>query len=61
LLEIDRPTAYRWLLHQRVEQAKNLMVRSEPSLGKLAFASGFVGAAHFARLFTRHTSVRPTA
>lgn len=52
-----RPREY--LLHQRVEQAKSLLLNSETSLAEVALAVGFCTQAHFSTVFKRITGNTP--
>ncbi|MDQ8731685.1 helix-turn-helix domain-containing protein [Bradyrhizobium sp. LHD-71] len=52
-----RPREY--LLHQRIEQAKTLLLNSETSLAEVALAVGFCTQAHFSTVFKRITGNTP--
>jgi len=47
--------------HQRVEHAKQLLAESNEKLYRIARASGFSGAEHFARVFRRVAGLTPSA
>lgn len=51
---------HRWLLTQRLEKARSLMVSSAMTLLEIAFACGFADQSHFARVFTRYYGVTPS-
>lgn len=52
-----RPREY--LLHQRIEHAKSLLLNSETSLAEVALAVGFCTQAHFSTVFKRITGDTP--
>ena len=52
-------SCHRWLLRQRVERARELLVRSEASLVEIAARCGFGDQASFTRTFTRFVGVAP--
>ncbi|MBR0736035.1 helix-turn-helix transcriptional regulator [Bradyrhizobium liaoningense] len=52
-----RPREY--LLHQRIEHAKSLLLNSETSLAEVALAVGFCTQAHFSTVFKRMTGDTP--
>ena len=52
---------HRWLLAQRVEKAKGLLLNSSLSLVDIAFNCGFADQSHFTRAFTRATQISPGA
>ena len=52
-----RPREY--LLHQRIERAKSLLLNSETALAEVALAVGFCTQAHFSTVFKRITGDTP--
>jgi AraC family transcriptional regulator len=52
---------HRWLLEQRVERAKDLLLRTNTSIAQIASACGFVDQSHFTRAFSRHVGSTPGA
>ncbi len=52
---------YRWLIEQRVEKAKDLLLNSNHPVEEIAVLSGFVDQSHFTRVFSRATGAAPGA
>lgn len=52
---------HRYVLHRRVERAKQLMATPELSLGRVALAVGFKRPALFSRVFRRYAGMSPRA
>ncbi len=52
---------YRWLLHRRVERAKDLLLSSHLTLEEIAHASAFASQSHFTRVFTQCVGQSPGA
>jgi AraC family transcriptional regulator len=50
---------HRWLLTQRVELAKALLLDPRVALSEIALICGFANQSHFTRVFTRQTAVTP--
>lgn len=50
---------HQWLIAQRVERAKELMMHTEMPLSEIAFRCGFSDQSHFSRLFSRAAGVPP--
>ena len=50
---------HRWLVKQRVEKAKDLLLRSNSSLIEVAFQAGFTDQATFNRTFTKIVGTSP--
>jgi len=50
---------HRWLLHHRVERAKELLQRKALSLADIAAFCGFADQSHFTRVFTRIVGASP--
>jgi AraC family transcriptional regulator len=51
----------RYLSNRRVEQAKQLMLRTDRSLAQIAHECGFYDQPHFNRVFRRRVGTTPTA
>jgi len=52
---------HQWLLHQRVEAAKQLILNSKLSLSEIALATGFADQSHFTRVFSQRVKSSPAA
>jgi AraC family transcriptional regulator len=52
---------HQWLLHQRVEQAKNLILNTKLPLSEIALATGFADQSHFTRVFSQRVKESPAA
>jgi len=50
---------HRWLLEQRVERARDLLLDSQLPLAEIAVLCGFADQSHFTRAFARATGVAP--
>jgi len=50
---------HRWVLHRRVEAARDLLGRTELSIKEVAFQVGFGSPAHFTYMFRRHVGLPP--
>ena len=50
---------HRWLVVQRIERAKTLILNSRKPLSEIALATGFADQSHFTRVFSQHTKVPP--
>ncbi|MDE0853407.1 MAG: AraC family transcriptional regulator [Nevskia sp.] len=50
---------HQWLLEQRVEAAKRLLMTSTASLSEIALECGFADQSHFTRVFARLTGAPP--
>lgn len=50
---------HKWLLHQRVEAAKQLMTVRDLSLSEIAISAGFANQSHFTRVFSAVAGVSP--
>ncbi len=53
-------TPHRYLMDQRLQQAKTLLRLDTRSVSEVAIETGFANAGHFARAFRRHVGVSPT-
>jgi AraC family transcriptional regulator len=51
---------YQYVLQQRVERAKQLLMQPDLSITEVAIACGFSHAAHLAKHFRQHTGLTPT-
>lgn len=52
---------YQWLLHMRLERAKDLLSRGGPSIAEVALATGFADQPHFTRTFSKREGISPGA
>ncbi len=52
---------HKWLLKQRVERAKHLMLDSDQPLSDIALEVGFADQSHFTRVFSQQTGASPAA
>jgi AraC family transcriptional regulator len=52
---------HQWLISQRVERAKQLMLNTDQSLAEIALALGFSDQSHFTRVFSRWVKASPSA
>lgn len=52
---------HRWLIQQRIAQAKSLLRRDRSPLAEIALACGFSDQSHFTRSFTAWTGLSPGA
>jgi AraC-like DNA-binding protein len=52
---------HQWLLAQRVERAKQLLLNTDQSLCEIALATGFADQSHFTRVFSQRTKASPAA
>jgi AraC-like DNA-binding protein len=52
---------HQWLLGERVERAKQLMLNTPQPLSEIALASGFADQSHFTRVFSQRIKVSPAA
>jgi AraC family transcriptional regulator len=52
---------HQWLVHQRVELAKHLILNTDEPLCQIALAAGFVDQSHFTRVFSQRVRVSPAA
>jgi AraC family transcriptional regulator len=50
---------HQWLVHQRVELAKQLMLNTDDPLCEIALATGFVDQSHFTRVFSQYVNRSP--
>jgi AraC family transcriptional regulator len=57
---LGRPP-HRWLLEQRVEKAKGLLVTPRIPISEIALGAGFTDQAHFTRVFSSVTGTTPGA
>lgn len=54
-------TPHQWLIHQRLELAKQLILSTNNSLSEIALAAGFVDQSHFTRVFSQRVRTSPAA
>jgi AraC-like DNA-binding protein len=52
---------HQWLLVQRVERAKQLLLNTKEPLCQIALASGFADQSHFTRVFSKQIKASPAA
>lgn len=52
-------TPHQWLIAQRLEHARALLLRAGASLADIASACGFADQSHFTRVFSRHAGMPP--
>jgi AraC family transcriptional regulator len=52
---------HQWLLHQRVERAKHLILNTDEPLCGIALDTGFSDQAHFTRVFSQRVNASPAA
>jgi transcriptional regulator of acetoin/glycerol metabolism len=53
-------TPHHYLLHRRIERARELLTRTDLSMSQVAFACGFSDQSHFARRFRELVGVPPS-
>jgi AraC-like DNA-binding protein len=51
---------HRWLIEQRLERAREMLLKSTLSLGEIADTCGFADQSHFTRAFSAATGVTPS-
>lgn len=54
-------TLHQYLIHYRIQMAKNLLVTTQYDISEVAWRSGFSSAAYFIKLFREHTGRTPRA
>ena len=54
-------TPHEYLIHCRVQRAKNLLAETDLPLSEIALASGFSDQSHCARRFREHVGVTPSS
>jgi AraC family transcriptional regulator len=52
---------HQWLLHQRIERAKQLILNTDEPLCAIALDTGFADQSHFTRVFSRRVGASPAA
>lgn len=52
---------YRYVILQRIEEAKRLLAQTELSIAQIALRSGFSSHSHFSRTFRKHVGTTPSA
>jgi AraC family transcriptional regulator len=50
---------YQFVLRQRIERAKQLLIQGGKSLAEIAVEVGFYDQSHFAQQFKRHCGITP--
>lgn len=54
-------TLHQYLIHYRIQMAKNYLVTTQYDIAEIAWRSGFCSAAYFIKLFREHTGSTPRA
>jgi len=52
---------FQWLVTQRVEHAKSMLLNSDLPVGEIGLDSGFSDQSHFTRIFMKYTGITPAA
>jgi AraC family transcriptional regulator len=52
---------HQWLIAQRVDRAKQLILNTRQPLSEIALATGFTDQSHFTRVFTQRVKTSPAA
>jgi AraC family transcriptional regulator len=52
---------HQWLLHERVERAKQLILNTDEPLCQIALDTGFADQSHFTRVFSQRVQASPAA
>jgi AraC family transcriptional regulator len=52
---------HQWLLHQRIERAKQLILNTDDPLCAIALDTGFADQSHFTRVFSQRVKASPAA
>ena len=52
---------HRWLVEQRIEKGKQMLINTALSPAEIALACGFSDQSHFGRVFSRATGTSPSA
>jgi AraC-like DNA-binding protein len=52
-------TPGKWLIEKKLDNAKNLLLRTDKTIADVAFESGFENTAHFCRLFKQKAGITP--
>ena len=52
-------TPYRWLLRERINRARTLLLETDASLSEVAISCGFSDQSHFTRVFTNVVGTTP--
>jgi AraC-like DNA-binding protein len=50
---------HQWLLTQRVERSKQLLINTDQPLAEIALVTGFADQSHFTRVFSQRVKVSP--
>ncbi|WP_277183970.1 AraC family transcriptional regulator [Caballeronia sp. BR00000012568055] len=59
--ETTHRTPYQWLIEQRIDQARNLLMHSDAPLSDIAVSCGFNDQSHFTRIFSQMMGTPPGA
>ncbi|MGK9286391.1 helix-turn-helix transcriptional regulator [Sinorhizobium meliloti] len=52
-------TPYQWLLRERINRARTLLLETDASLSEVAISCGFSDQSHFTRVFTNVVGTTP--
>lgn len=52
---------FQWLISQRVERAKSMLLHTDLPVGEIGLSCGFSDQSHFSRVYRNHTGLTPTA
>lgn len=58
--EVEGITIEQYIINQRIEKVKEMLVYGELSLSEIAFQSGYSSAAHLSNQFKKLTGLRPS-
>jgi AraC-like DNA-binding protein len=54
-------TLHQWVVNQRIDEAKRLLLKTNAAISEIASVTGFADQAHFSRVFSRNTQATPMA
>jgi AraC-like DNA-binding protein len=58
--EVEGITIEKYVIHQKIERVKELLVYDETSLSEIAFQLGYSSVAHLSAQFKKVTGLTPT-
>jgi AraC-like DNA-binding protein len=58
--EVEGITIEKYVIHQKIERVKELLVYDEKSLSEIAFQLGYSSVAHLSAQFKKVTGLTPT-
>ncbi len=61
ILEETGKTLHQYLIHYRIQMAKNELVTTQHDISQIAWRTGFCSSAYFIKLFKEHTGRTPRA